>query len=99
MNRQMFEVMQRRGELLAKIASQREQAAQIGTRWEAPLAFADKCRVAVHFLRSRPILVASAVTLLVVRKRGLVGLARGGWRVWRGYSYIVALSARLLPRN
>lgn len=99
MNRQMLEVMQRRGELLARIASQREQAAQIGARWETPLVFADKCLAAVHFLRARPILVAGVTALLVVRRRGLIGLAKGGWQLWKGYRYFVALSAKLSPRN
>lgn len=99
MNRQMLEVMQRRGELLARIASQREQAAQIGARWETPLAFADRCRAAVRFLRSRPALVAGVAALFIVRRRGLIGLARGGWRVWRGYRYFVAFSAKLSSRN
>lgn len=99
MNRQMLEVMQRRGYLLARIASQREQVAQIGARWEAPLAFADKCLAAVRFLRSRPVLVASVASLFIVRRRGLIGLARGGLLAWRGYRYFVAFSAKLSPRN
>ena len=99
MNRQMLEVMQRRGYLLARIASQREQAAQIGARWEIPLAFADKCLAAVCFLRSRPVLVASVATLFIVRRRGLIGLFKGGWRVWRGYRYFAAFSAKFSPRN
>lgn len=98
MNRQMLEVMQRRGELLARIASQREQAAQIGARWETPLAFADKCRDAVHFLRSRPALVAGVVALFVARRRGLIGLARGGVLAWKGYRYFAAFSAKLPSR-
>ena len=99
MNRQMLEVMQRREYLLARIASQREQAAQIGARWEIPLAFADKCQAAVYFLRSRPVLVASMAALFIVRRRGLIGLVKGGWRVWRGYRYFVAFSAKLPSRN
>ena len=99
MNRRMLEVMQRRADLLARIASQREQAAQIGARWEIPLAFADKCRDAVRFLRSRPVLVASMAALFIVRRRGLIGLVKGGWRVWRGYRYFVAFSAKLSSRN
>jgi len=98
MNRQMLEVMQRRGELLARIASQREEAAQIGARWETPLAFADKCLDAVHFLRSRPALVAGVVALFVVRRRGLIGLARGGVLAWKGYRYFAAFSAKLSSR-
>lgn len=99
MNRQMLEVRQRRGDILARIASQREQVAQIGKNWKAPLAFADKCRAAVDYLRSRPALVASAAALLIVRRRRLAGLASVGGRVWKGYSYFVALSAKLSPRN
>lgn len=99
MNKQMHEVMQRRGNLLARIASQREHVSQIGARLETPLAFADNCLGAVRFLRARPILVASVTTLLINRRRGLIGLARGGWRLWKGYSYYVALSAKFSPRN
>lgn len=99
MNRQMLEVMQRRRNLLAKIASQREQVAQIGARWEAPLAFADKCRAAVRFLRSRPILTASVAALLVVRRRGFIGLARSGWLAWKGYRYFTAFSAKLSSKT
>src|SRR3989338_11346093 len=99
MNRQMLEVMQRRGDLLARIASQREQAAQIGARWEAPLAFADKCLGAVRFLRSRPALVVGVVALFVVRRRGLIGLARGGGRGGEGDRYFAAVLAKAAARG
>lgn len=99
MNRQMLEVMQHRGNLLARIASQREQVAQIGSHWEAPLAFADKCRAAVHFLRSRPILTAGVAALFIIRRRGLTGLARGGWMAWKGYRYFSAFSAKLSSKT
>ena len=41
MNNQMYAVMQHRAELLARIASQRGQVAEIGERLQTPLAFAD----------------------------------------------------------
>lgn len=94
MNEQLQAVMQRRGELLAKISSQREQVAQIGTRWQAPLALADQGLAALRFLRSRPLLVAGVAALLVWRRRGLAGLAKTGWKLWKGYRYLSALSAR-----
>ena len=99
MNSQMLMVKQRRGELLARIAAQREQVAQIGTRWQAPLALADQGLVVVRFLRSHPVLVASVVALFVIRRRGVVGLMKGGWRVWKGYRFLTALSERLSSRN
>ena len=99
MNEQMLAVMQRRGELLAKIAAQRGQVAQIGARWQAPLALADQGLAVVRFLRSHPALVAGVVALFVIRRRGVVGLVKSGWRVWKGYRYLTALSERLSSRN
>lgn len=94
MNEQLQAVMQRRGELLAKISSQREQVAQIGTRWQVPLALADQGLAAWRFLRSRPLLVAGVAALLVWRRRGLAGLAKTGWKLWKSYRYLSALSAK-----
>lgn len=99
MNKQMLELMQRRSELLARIASQREQAAEIGRRWQTPLALADQGLAAVRFLSSHPAVVASVAALFAIRRRGVVGLIKGGWRVWKGYRYLKALSERLSPQN
>lgn len=99
MNEQMLAVMQRRGELLAKIAAQRGQVAQIGARWQAPLALADQGLAVVRFLRSHPALVAGVVALFVIRRRGVVGLVKGGWRVWKGYRFLTTLSEKLSSRS
>lgn len=98
MNKQMLEVMQKRGELLARIALQRERVAEMGTRWKAPLALADQGLAAMRFLRSNPVLVAGVAALIVIRRRGVVGLVRGVWRMWKGYRYLNAFSARLSSR-
>ena len=98
MNKQMLEVMQKRGELLARIVSQREQAAGIGARWQTPLALADRGLTAMRFLRSNPVLVAGVVALFVIRRRGVVGLVKSLWRMWKGYRYITAFSAKLSSR-
>lgn len=98
MNKQMVEVMQRRGELLATIASQREQVAEIGTRWQAPLALADQGLVALRFLRSYPVPVGAVFALLVIRRRWVIVLAGGIWRLWKGYRSLTAFSAKLQSR-
>lgn len=95
MNEQMLAVMQRRGELLAKIDSQREQVVQIGARWQAPLALADQGLAALRFMRARPVLVAGVAALLVWRRRGAVGVIKLGWRAWKGYRYLTGLAAKL----
>jgi len=98
MNEQMLAVMHRRGELLAKIAAQREQLSEAGTRWQTPLALADQGLAIVRFLRSRPVLVAGVVVLFIIRRRGLMGLARSGVLAWRGYRYFTAASGKLSSR-
>lgn len=97
-NKQMFAVMQRRAELQAKIAAQRGQLAEIGARWQTPLAVADQGLAAARFLYANPVLVAGVAALLVVRRRGMVGLMIGMWRVWKGYRYFTAVSAKLSAR-
>lgn len=98
MNKQMIEVMQRRGELLSRIAAQREQAAALGARWQAPLAVADQGLAVLRFLRSNPVLVAGVAALVVIRRRGVTGLVRVVWRAWKGYRYFTRLSKYLSSR-
>lgn len=95
MNDRMLEVMQRRGELLAKIAVQREQMAEIGARCHFPMELMDRGMAAARFLRSHPVLTAGIAALFVVRRRGMAGLARSGWRVWKGYRFLAELSRKL----
>ncbi len=61
MNDQMFALLKRRSELLARIATQREQVAELGAHLETPLVFADKGLAAVRFLRSAPVVSAVLV--------------------------------------
>ncbi len=98
MNKQMLEVMQKRGELLARITSQREQAAEIGARWQTPLALADQGMAAMRFLRSNPVLAASVAAIFVIRRRGVVGLVKNLWRLWKGYRYLISFKAKLSAR-
>lgn len=91
----MLDVMQRRGELLAKIASQREQIAAAGMRWKAPLEIADKGLAVVRFLRANPVLVAAAIAIFAMRRRGVIATVAVGWRVWRRYNSAKSFSAKL----
>jgi YqjK-like protein len=95
MDNRMYALMQRRGELLARIESQREQVSVIGAHLQTPLALVDQGMAAVKFLRSRPLLVAGMAALMVLRRRGVVGLAKSAWRVWKGYRQLSALSEKL----
>ena len=98
MNERMLEVMRRRSELQARIAAQRVQIAEAGVRWQPVLALADRGIAAAGFLRSHPALVGGVAALMLIRRRGVTGLLRMGWRVWKGYRYLAAFSARLNHR-
>ncbi|MBU0621101.1 MAG: YqjK-like family protein [Gammaproteobacteria bacterium] len=98
MNRQMAVLMQRRGELQARIAAQRGELADIAARWEGPMAIADQGVAVVRFLRRQPLLVAGVTALFVIRRRGMMGLVRLGWLGWKGYRFVAGVAARLTPR-
>ena len=99
MNNRMLEVMRSRSELLARIAAQREQVAEAGAHWQPILELADQGVAAARFLRTHPVLFGSVVTLLLVRRRGVSGLVRMGWRVWKGYGYLAVFFAKLNRRD
>ena len=98
MNSQLFAVRQRRDELLARIASQREQIAGVGARWQTPLAFADQALVAVRFLRSNLVLVAGVAAMLAIRRRGVVGFMKAAWRGWKIYRLAKSFASTALDR-
>jgi len=54
---------------------------------------------AVHFLRCHPLLVAGVEAFFVIRRRGVAGLVRGVWQVWKGYRYFTFFSAKLSSRG
>jgi hypothetical protein len=95
MSSRLLALRQRRGELLARIASQREQVAEIGLRLQTPLAFADGGLAVVRFLRSHPVLVGGVTAVLVIRRRGVIGAAKVIWRLWKRYSQAATIAARL----
>ena len=98
MDKKMMAVMQRRGELLARIAVQRGQVAEIGARWEVPLAVADQGVLVARYLRAHPVLIASVAALVVSRRRGVFGMVSGAWLLLRRYRFVAALSKKLYSR-
>ncbi|HEX5363607.1 MAG TPA: YqjK-like family protein [Gallionella sp.] len=99
MNDRILELRQRRGELLARIAVQRGQLIEMSARCEGPLAWVDQGMAVVRFLRAKPLLVAGVAALLVIRRRGVMGLVRTGWKMWKGYRFFTAMSGKLSGRE
>ena len=99
MNKRLFELKQRRGELLARIAAQREQVALAGAEWDAPLALADRGIAGVRYLRSHPLLVVGAMAFVLIRRRRAAGLMWGAWRLWKGYRYFSSMPEKISSRT
>jgi hypothetical protein len=91
MNQKLFELTQYRGELLARIAVQREQMTEFEAELNAPLALADQGLAAVRFLRRHPLLVAGTMAFFVIRRHSMTGLIWGAWRMWKGYRDLASI--------
>jgi hypothetical protein len=92
-------IMQRRTELLAKVAVQRQQASQIAMQLQFPLRVVDATLSVVRFLKSKPLLIVGLAAVLLARRRGIKGLLKGIWRVWTGYSSLQRIVATVLGRR
>lgn len=97
MNSKNFAVRRRRAVLLAEIAAQRQIVAGVALSWQAPMALADSGLVLIRYLRANPVLVAGVVALLVIRRRGLVGMGMVLWKGWRLYHQTKSFTSR--PRD
>jgi hypothetical protein len=93
------ELLQRRRILLDRIAGQREQLAETAAVWQTPLHFADQAWLAVNFLRAHAVLVAGVAGLVLIRRRGVSSLVKGGFRIWKLYRYFNEVSAKLKSRS
>ncbi len=87
--------MRRRGELLARIAGQRERVAEMDTRWQAPLALADRGLAAMYYARSHPVLIGVAAALIVIRWRGVLGMVGGAWSLWKTCRSVISVAKKL----
>jgi YqjK-like protein len=82
MSERMFELRQRRGELLARIEMQRGQLAEITSAWKGPLEVADQGVSVLQFLRGHPLLVAAIAAIVFARRRSVAGLLKTAWQMW-----------------
>lgn len=99
MNERMLAVMQRRGELLAKIEVQRGQLGRLAEQWKTPLAVASQGVGVVRYLCAHPVLLAGVTVGMAVRRRGMLGVLRVAWRAWKGYRYFIRLAEKRSPRH
>jgi len=93
----LADIAYRRRLLLGKIEAQRTEVAKISRRFEKPLAVADAGLKVVRFAQSHPALVAGGIAaVLMLRRRGVIGLVKGGWRLWGFYKTILAAGPKVL---
>jgi hypothetical protein len=105
MSKQLIEIAYRRKKLIQTISEQRTDLSELIQQWQKPLAIADSSYKAIRIMRDHPAWVAGSLTaLLAWRLKGIVGLAKSGWRlaylypsaIFAGYKYLSALTS---PRD
>jgi hypothetical protein len=99
MNEKMIELMERRDKLLARVAVQRDELADIGLQLHSPLSLVDKGVAVARFLRFHPLLVAGVAALLVIRRRSVADLVWVGWSAWKVIRDLTSIPAKLISRN
>lgn len=85
MNKKLRNLAERRESLVAEAAAQRLLMAQNIETWRKPLAIADRGVAAVSYIKSHPVLAASASLglLAVTRSSRAVQWFQRGWIVWQ----------------
>lgn len=100
MNRQLARLASRRLELLSQIAAQRMDLADVSRHFHKPLAVADTALRIAHLVFSRPAWFAGgAAALLLWRRKGVAGLAKGGWRLLRNYPSAILFGLKYLASD
>ncbi len=97
MNKRLALLTYHRLELLENIEAQRMDMAVIFRHLQTPLAVADVGVKAVHLIYRHPALVAGVITAFVTwRRKGIVGLAKNGWRLLYLYPSAIFLGLKYL---
>ena len=99
MNEKMYELVERRNKLLARIVAQREELAEISSQLQSPLSLVDKGVTVARFLRFHPALVAGLAAFLLIHRRSVAGLAWIGWSAWKVIRDVTSISAKLNSRD
>ncbi|HQS58649.1 MAG: hypothetical protein B7Y56_11285 [Gallionellales bacterium 35-53-114] len=84
MNDRIYRIVQRRAELVDKIAAQRDDIAIAFKPIRSTFTLADKGLSGLRYLARHPVLLASsvAIAVAVLPKRWMFVL-QGGWAAWR----------------
>jgi hypothetical protein len=102
MSNQLIELAYRRKKLVQKISEQRTEMYELFQQWQIPLVVADSGLKVIRVMRNHPTWVVSGLTtLLAWRFKGIVGLAKSGWKlanlypsaIFAGYKYLSALTS------
>ena len=86
MNAKLNKLVERRGRLISRAASQRVALTEALAPWHTPLTIVDQGLSVVRYLRQHPLLLGGMLaSALVMRPKRMIGLLRSGWFIWRAF--------------
>ncbi len=85
MSNNLKQLQQQREQLITRIATQRDQISEFSEKCEKPAAILDKLWQGALYLKQRPALLAGALTLCIIKRKGLLGTAKFAWKSWKKY--------------
>jgi hypothetical protein len=93
-NLRLAAIEAKRARLLERAAREREDVAQTLQSWAQPLGFIDRCVGALHYVISRPPLVAGAMLVFaLVRPLRTLKWAQRAFGLWQGYRWLTQKAA------
>jgi hypothetical protein len=87
-NNKVPQIRKQRAELLSKVEAQRIELSAIKDHLKNPLGIVDIGIAVLKLLRSNPALVTGIVAILTIRRRGVIGIAVTGWKLWKWVSNV-----------
>lgn len=98
MDRELSQLLLRRGEILGRIRRQRVDIAEFAGQLAPALGWAERGLSLFGQVRQHPYVVTGVAAFVLWRRRGLSGVVKSGWRMWRGLRLFAALRKTLIAR-
>ncbi|MDD3884801.1 MAG: YqjK family protein [Gallionella sp.] len=96
MDRELSQLLLRRGEILGRIRQQRVEVSELAGQLKPALNWADRGLSALDHVRQHPYVAGMVALLVLWRRRGLLGVLGSGFKMWRSWRMFALLRNKIL---